>query len=132
MLRRNFWFCSIDDPSAFGALDAIGAERILIESDYPHADSTWPDTQHVVARNVAKLSPEDAARITHRNAAELFRHPLPDARLAMCRRLVLDLLIRDASIVDGTGAPARHGDVGVRDGRIVAVGDVDEQASNNR
>ena len=42
---------------------------------------------------------------------------------------MLDLLIRDAQIVDGTGAPARHGDVGVRDGRIVAVGDVDEQAS---
>jgi N-acyl-D-aspartate/D-glutamate deacylase len=42
---------------------------------------------------------------------------------------VLDLLIRDAQIVDGTGAPARHGDVGVRDGRIVAVGDVDEQAT---
>lgn len=38
-------------------------------------------------------------------------------------------MIRDASIVDGTGAPARHGDVGVRDGRIVAVGDVDEQAT---
>jgi hypothetical protein len=78
VLRRNFWFCSIDDPSAFGALDAIGAERILIESDYPHADSTWPDTQQVVARNVADLSAQDAARITHRNAAELFRHPLPD------------------------------------------------------
>jgi N-acyl-D-aspartate/D-glutamate deacylase len=42
---------------------------------------------------------------------------------------VLDLVIRDAQIVDGTGAPARHGDVGVRDGRIVALGDVDEQAT---
>ena len=63
---------------AFGALDAIGTERILVESDYPHADSTWPDTQQVVARNVAGLSADDAARITHRNAAQLFRHPLPD------------------------------------------------------
>jgi predicted TIM-barrel fold metal-dependent hydrolase len=79
VLRRNFWFCSIDDPTAFGTLDAIGAGRILVESDYPHADSTWPDTQKVVARNVARLSAEDAARITHRNAAELFRHPLPDS-----------------------------------------------------
>src|ERR1700742_4878518 len=42
---------------------------------------------------------------------------------------MLDLLIRDAHIVDGTGTPARHGDVGVRDGRIIAVGDVDERAS---
>jgi N-acyl-D-aspartate/D-glutamate deacylase len=42
---------------------------------------------------------------------------------------MLDLLIRDAEIVDGTGAPARHGDVGVCNGRIVAVGDVDDLAT---
>src|ERR1700726_4087873 len=45
---------------------------------------------------------------------------------------MLDLLIRDAEIVDGTGAPARHGDVGVSQGRIVAVaprGQVDDLAT---
>src|SRR6516225_8802385 len=42
---------------------------------------------------------------------------------------MLDLLIRDAEIVDGTGVPARHGDVGVSNGRIVAVGDVDDTAT---
>jgi len=34
------------------------------------------------------------------------------------------LLIRNARIVDGTGAPARSGSVAVQDGKIVAVGDV--------
>ena len=42
---------------------------------------------------------------------------------------MLDLLIRDAEIVDGTGAPAFHGDVGISDGRITAVGDIDDLAT---
>ena len=41
---------------------------------------------------------------------------------------MLDLLLRGASIVDGSGAPAFSADVGVRDGRIIGVGNSDEPA----
>jgi N-acyl-D-aspartate/D-glutamate deacylase len=41
---------------------------------------------------------------------------------------MFDLLIRDASIIDGSGEPARHGSIAVNQGRIVAVGEVDGRA----
>lgn len=42
---------------------------------------------------------------------------------------MLDLVIRDGQLVDGTGAARRMGDVGIRDGRIASVGTVDEPAA---
>jgi N-acyl-D-amino-acid deacylase len=41
---------------------------------------------------------------------------------------MLELLIRGAGILDGSGTPARQADVGVREGRIVTVGTVGEAA----
>jgi predicted TIM-barrel fold metal-dependent hydrolase len=76
-LRRNFWFCMIDDPSTISTRHAIGVENILCESDYPHGDGTWPDTQHVLEKLIGDLPKEEIRMMTHENAAKLYRHPLP-------------------------------------------------------
>ncbi|HEV3353038.1 MAG TPA: amidohydrolase family protein [Acidimicrobiales bacterium] len=36
----------------------------------------------------------------------------------------MDQVLRNAKVIDGTGAPARAADIGIEDGRIAAVGDV--------
>ncbi|MFF3330467.1 amidohydrolase family protein [Streptomyces sp. NPDC002888] len=41
---------------------------------------------------------------------------------------MLDHVIKGATVVDGTGAPARTADVGIRDGRIAVIGSVTEEA----
>jgi predicted TIM-barrel fold metal-dependent hydrolase len=77
VLRRNFWFCTIDDPSTIDTRHHIGLEHVMVEVDYPHGDSTWPDTQSVIERCWGHLPVEELRLLTHRNAAELFRWPLP-------------------------------------------------------
>jgi len=42
---------------------------------------------------------------------------------------MLDVVIRGGSVVDGTGAPARHADVGIRDGCVVEIGKVTDDAA---
>lgn len=78
VLLRNFWFCSIDDPSIWPIRDRIGVDHLMIEVDYPHADSTWPDTQDFLADRLAALGVEEQRMVCCQNAAALFRHPLPE------------------------------------------------------
>ena len=39
---------------------------------------------------------------------------------------MLDYVIRSGTVIDGTGEPGRLADIGIRDGRIVAIGQIDE------
>jgi predicted TIM-barrel fold metal-dependent hydrolase len=77
VLQRNFWFCTIDDPSTIDTRHRIGIDHIMVEVDYPHGDSTWPDTQDVIERCWGHLPVEELRKLTHENAARLYRWPLP-------------------------------------------------------
>jgi len=77
VLRRNFWFCTIDDPSTIDTRERIGIDHIMVEVDYPHGDSTWPDTQDVIEHYWGHLPVEDLRKLCYANSADLFRWPLP-------------------------------------------------------
>jgi Amidohydrolase len=78
VLLRNFWFCSIDEPRGTRALShTIGTDRVMLEVDCPHADSTWPDTRSYLDQLRRFLSPDEVQAITWKTACSLFRHPAP-------------------------------------------------------
>ena len=55
VLQRNFWFCTLEDRSTIDTRYRIGVENIMVEVDYPHGDSTWPDTQLVIDERVGHM-----------------------------------------------------------------------------
>jgi len=77
ILRRNFWFCTLDDPSTIAARHVIGTDHIMLETDYPHGDGTWPQTQDVIAKYWGDIPPAELRAMCSLNAARLYRHPLP-------------------------------------------------------
>ncbi len=76
-LRRAFWFGVIDLTSSLVLRHHIGVDHIVLESDYPHADSTWPDTSGRAAVALADLPSDEAEAIAWRNASKLFDFVVP-------------------------------------------------------
>jgi predicted TIM-barrel fold metal-dependent hydrolase len=81
-LRRNFWYCTLVDPSTIRLRDRIGVDRIMVETDYPHADSTWPDSQAALETTFSGIARDEVELMAWRNACGLFRHPAPPAGFA--------------------------------------------------
>jgi predicted TIM-barrel fold metal-dependent hydrolase len=82
VLRRNFNFCSLEFESGADAWESIGIDHIMVEVDYPHADSSWPDTQASLLRVLSGLDAADVRKVTWENASRLYRHAVPaDLRL---------------------------------------------------
>jgi hypothetical protein len=79
VFQRNFWFCAIEDPSGIEQRHRIGIDHLMLESDYPHQDGTWPDTQEVVHAQIGHLPADEIRKITWANASALFDHPVPAA-----------------------------------------------------
>jgi predicted TIM-barrel fold metal-dependent hydrolase len=79
VFQRNFYFCAVEDQSSFVQRERIGVDKIMLEADYPHCDSTWPHTQRTIEEEIGGLPADDIRKITWENASRLYRHPVPEA-----------------------------------------------------
>ena len=63
--------CFFEDDFGLGVRDTIGIDHITFESDYPHQDSSWPNTYADFCRAVAGLPIEDIYKIARGNAIRM-------------------------------------------------------------
>ncbi|MFC4055254.1 amidohydrolase family protein [Actinomadura syzygii] len=58
-IRGRVYGCIFDDETGLANRDVIGMDQICFETDYPHADSTYPDSADVAARICDKAGLDD-------------------------------------------------------------------------
>jgi hypothetical protein len=76
------FLCMIQEPIGLKSRYDIGIDKIMWETDYPHADTPWPYTQEEVTDTLAGLANDEVEAITHGNAERLFRWTMADPELA--------------------------------------------------
>jgi predicted TIM-barrel fold metal-dependent hydrolase len=70
----HIWGCIFDDETGLRNREVIGMDQICFEVDFPHADSTFPNSLEVATRicSQAGLSDEEVYKLIRGNAIECF------------------------------------------------------------
>jgi predicted TIM-barrel fold metal-dependent hydrolase len=73
LFKQHIFGCFIDDIHGVKNVDTIGVDNVMIETDYPHSDSTWPNCLAAAKQQLEGLSDEYQWKILRGNAEKLFR-----------------------------------------------------------
>jgi predicted TIM-barrel fold metal-dependent hydrolase len=71
--KRQLWATFQDDPPGVALHNFFGADNFMWASDYPHTDSTWPDSRKVIEQNFAAIPEQVTRKIVYDNAARLYQ-----------------------------------------------------------
>jgi predicted TIM-barrel fold metal-dependent hydrolase len=70
--RRNVYGCFIDDQFGAANIGAVGVDRCMLETDYPHTDSSWPNSRAIAAKSLGHLTDDEVRLVTRGNAERVF------------------------------------------------------------
>ena len=80
LFAQRFITCFIDDAAGVKNRHDVGIDKITWECDYPHSDSTWPESPERLMRSLAGVPDDEIDAMTHLNAMRLFSYD-PFARI---------------------------------------------------
>jgi predicted TIM-barrel fold metal-dependent hydrolase len=73
VFRDHIFGCFIEETSGLQNLAILGEDNIMVETDYPHSDTTWPDCIGVAKKLVEGLPERTQYKILRGTAEKLFR-----------------------------------------------------------
>ena len=69
--RRQIYACFFRDDFGLKNITDIGVDNIVFETDYPHSDSTWPETEQFIRDMATELDDETLYKIIRGNAIKM-------------------------------------------------------------
>jgi predicted TIM-barrel fold metal-dependent hydrolase len=72
LFRDHIYGCVINDEFGIKNLDAVGVDNVMMESDYPHGDGTFPNSMANAERLLAGLDDETRYKLMQGNARRVF------------------------------------------------------------
>jgi predicted TIM-barrel fold metal-dependent hydrolase len=72
LFKRQIYSTFQQSPVTMRLLEFYG-DNLLWASDYPHPDSIWPNSHATIERTMGHLPPEMIKKLTHDNAAKLYK-----------------------------------------------------------
>ncbi len=72
IFRQQVYCTFINDRSGMRLWDLIGEDNIMWSSDYPHIDSTWPNSQKAIERDFVGVPEPVKRKVLRDNAARLY------------------------------------------------------------
>jgi predicted TIM-barrel fold metal-dependent hydrolase len=72
-VRRQLWLTFLDDAVGAASLESLGSDTFMWGSDFPHTDSTWPNSRSVIEKNLSGVAEAVARKVLRENAAALYR-----------------------------------------------------------
>jgi predicted TIM-barrel fold metal-dependent hydrolase len=67
--------CFFEDDFGVKVREHVGVDQITFECDYPHQDTTWPNTKAYAEKAFAGVPDDEIEKIVRGNAIRLFRLP---------------------------------------------------------
>ncbi len=74
VFNENILTCFIDDAVGMEVRHHLNLDHVHWECDYPHSDSTWPNSPEAAMKYLDGLPEADINRITHLNAMKNFSY----------------------------------------------------------
>jgi hypothetical protein len=74
LFKERIITCFIDDAFGIANRHALNIDNITWECDYPHSDSTWPQSPEMAMKYLSDVPDDEIDKITHLNAMRHFRY----------------------------------------------------------